>query len=174
MRFGSSVADIDALIRLLDPLAAQVAERCALVRGREQMTVRVTRTQGAEGALGALGADALGTSGAEGALRAGAKGAGRAFNAEGAGTRYLAERAANRTPPELAPLLTAVRGLQHATRIEPGRHSRVVATVYQLIDRGSSDGYRHRVEVAAATLADLTVRVSGPAPAYAFAALSAP
>jgi hypothetical protein len=78
------------------------------------------------------------------------------------------------TPREVAPLMTAVGDLQRATRIDRGRHPGVVATVYQLVDRGSSDQYRQRVEMAAATSADLTVRVSGPAPAYAFATLSAP
>ena len=162
MRFGSSVADIDALIRLLDPLAVQVTERCALVRGREQMTIR------------ALGASAEGASGAAGASSAGAWSAKGARSAAGAGARYLTERAARRTPPELVPLMTALSDVPRATRIEQGRTPSVVATIYHLIDRGTSEGYRQRVEAAASASPGLSLRVSGPAPAYAFAALSAP
>lgn len=165
MRFGSSVVNVEALTRLLDPLAPRVAECCALVRGREQMTVRVlrTRTESAEGAEGA---------GAEGAW--GAESAEGAAEQKGPGTRYLEKLAAKRAPPEVTRLLEAVRVLQRAARIEPGRDPAMVATVYHLIDRGESDEYRRRLEPAVATLVNLTVRVSGPAPAYAFAVLSVP
>ena len=174
MRFGSSVVNVEALTRLLDPLAPRVAECCALVRGREQMTVRVLRTRTGGGG------SAEGASGAEGAEGAGAEGAWGAESAEGAaeqkrpGTRYLEKLAAKRAPPEVTRLLEAVRVLQRAARIEPGRDPTMVATVYHLIDRGESDEYRRRLEPAVATLVNLTVRVSGPAPAYAFAVLSAP
>ena len=124
------------------------------------MTVRVLRTY-AEGALGAEGAEgAKGALGAEGVL--------------GAGARYLAERAAKQIPPEVGPLLDALRDLQRATRVERGQHRDVVATIYQLIDRGSHETYRERIRSVADREANLTVRVSGPSPAYAFAALLAP
>ena len=165
MRFGSSVADVDALVRLVDPLAAQVGKQCALVRGREQMTVRVIRTR-TEGADGAEGADS-----AEGAAALGAWGA---KGAVGAGARYLAGRAAKQTPPEIVPLLEALRDLQRATRVDASRHQNVVGSIYQLIDRGLADQYRQRVTSAATALPDLNVRVSGPAPPYAFASLTAP
>jgi hypothetical protein len=162
MRFGSSADSVEALARLVEPLAPRIAEACSLVRGREQMTVRVfrTRTEGASGAGGAEAAGAQGTLGAEGA--------------SGAGARYLAERAAKRIPTEVTPLLDALRDLQRATRIERGQHREVVATIYQLIDRGASAAYRERIKSIVDQLPELTARVSGPSPAYAFAALSAP
>ncbi len=167
MRFGSSVENIESLTRLLDPLATRVADTFALVRGREQMTVRVLRTlAGAarcRGCRGCLGA------GAEGA-----KGARSATGIEGAGTRYLMGRASSRTPPEVTSILGALNDLQRATRIESGRDPAVVATVYQLIDRGASALYCRRVEEAAALMPDLALRVSGPSPPYAFAVLTAP
>jgi hypothetical protein len=154
-----------------------VAECCALVRGREQMTVRVLRTriESAESALGAEGAaraGAKGATGAEGAEGARARRASGASGGHGAGARYLAERAAARTPPEIAPFVAALRDVHRATRVEPGRHDDILATVYHLIDRGSSDRFREQVELAAATMPHLILRVSGPMPAYAFATLS--
>jgi hypothetical protein len=87
----------------------------------------------------------------------------------GVGARYLAERAARTTPPEIAPLLRALKPIQRATRVEAGRHSGVVATVYHLIDRGTDGTYRDAVASAAADLPTLIVRVTGPSPCYAFA-----
>ena len=83
-------------------------------------------------------------------------------------------RASSRTPPEVTSILGALNDLQRATRIESGRDPAVVATVYQLIDRGASAMYCRRVEEAAALMPDLTLRVSGPSPPYAFAVLTAP
>jgi len=174
MRFGSSADSVEALAQLVGPLAPRIAEACSLVRGREQMTVRVlrTRTEGAVGAGGALGAEGAGAKGASGAE--GTSGGLGAESASGAGARYLAERAAKRIPTEVTPLLDAFRDLQRATRVERGQHRDVVATIYQLIDRGGCETYRERVIAAAEGLPSLTLRVSGPSPAYAFAALSAP
>jgi hypothetical protein len=75
-------------------------------------------------------------------------------------------------PPAIAPLLDALKPFQRVTRVERGRHAGVVATVYQLIDKGTADAYRRAAADAAATLPAVTVRISGPAPAYAFAAPS--
>ena len=147
-----------------------------MVRGREQMTVRVlrTRTESASGASGAEGADGAGAEGAGAESAWGAESAEGAAAQKGPGTRYLEKLAAKRAPPEVTRLLEAVRVLQRATRIETGRDPAVVATVYHLIDRGESDEYRRRLGPAVATLVNLTVRVSGPMPAYAFATLSEP
>jgi hypothetical protein len=70
----------------------------------------------------------------------------------------------------LAPLLDALAPQARATRIERGKHEGLW-TVYQLIDRGSSDRYRRTVESAFGDDRRFTVRISGPAPCYAFAGL---
>jgi hypothetical protein len=106
------------------------------------MTVRVLERTGVTGAMGATGAT---------------------------GTEYLLARAARAVPAEVAPLLSALERLQRATRVEAGATPGVIATVYQLVDRGSSDEY-HEVVRAAAAASSVSVRVSGPSPCYAFAA----
>ncbi len=69
--------------------------------------------------------------------------------------------------PEVEPLLKALEHLQRASRIEPGKTAGLIATVYHLIDRGSSEEYRRVVESAAGGW-ELSVRISGPSPCYAF------
>ena len=71
-------------------------------------------------------------------------------------------------PVEIEGLLAALEPLPRATTIERGTHEAIVATIYQLIDRGQSPPYRDRVERYLATRPDLTIRVSGPSPAFAF------
>jgi Gas vesicle synthesis protein GvpL/GvpF len=152
LRFGAAVSDVDAAARAVHALGTGVRERLDRVRGRDQMTLRILgrhverseTTEGAESAESAEGAD-------------------------GAGTRYLKSRAALAVPPAIAPLLDALKPFQRMTRVERGRHPDVVATVYQLIDRGSAEGYRQAAADASANVPALTVRISGPSPAYAFA-----
>jgi hypothetical protein len=84
------------------------------------------------------------------------------------GVAYLRGRAAKGMPREIVPLLDAVHAQVRATRIEPGRAAGVIATVYQLVARGASEDYAAAVRAAAATMPDLAVRLSGPAPCYAF------
>ena len=185
MRFGTAVDGVDAAVRAVSIVARTLPERFDLVRGREQMTVRVLRTRGAgargaESAEGDLGAGALGAEGARrdsGAVALGAEGAEplvavqqlQTTNAEAVGTSYLRSRAMKDTPTEIAPLLDVTRTIARATRVERGEHRAVVATVYQLIDRDRSPEYVGRVRGAGAAMAALTLRVSGPSPAYAFA-----
>jgi hypothetical protein len=52
--------------------------------------------------------------------------------------------------------------------VEPGKAPGVIATVYQLIDRGTSAQYEDAVKAAAGAMPELSIRVSGPAPCYAF------
>jgi hypothetical protein len=150
-RFGTVVTDLAALRARLAPDRAGVQRALALVRHREQMTLRlVARDAGrvigpAESATGATSP----------------------------GRRYLERRAAELAPPavlvrlesDLAPFIRHAR-LQHGR--EPGR----VTTAYHLIDRGEGDAYRARVERCAAAIADVAVLVTGPGPAYAFADIS--
>lgn len=151
MRFGAVMPDTDAARRALDVIHAILPDRFELVRGREQMTLRVLedRDEGREGSEGHEGGEGI----------------------EGPGTRYLLGRA-GRTPPRgVVPLLDALRPVAHATRVEPGRIVGVLATVYQLIDKGSAAAYSQAVASAAARHAALSVRITGPAPPYAFATL---
>lgn len=147
MRYGAAVSDVEAAARAVHALGAGLRDRLERVRARDQMTLRIT------GAGVAGGVEA--PEGAEGP--------------EGAGTRYLRARAALAVPPEIAPLLEALKPLQRVTRVERGRHANVLATVYQLIDKGSAEVYWRAAEDAAATRPSLTIRISGPSPAYAFA-----
>jgi hypothetical protein len=149
-RFGTVVTDLAALRARLAPDRAGVQRALALVRHREQMTLRlVARDAGrvigpAESATGATSP----------------------------GRRYLERRAAELAPPavlvrlesDLAPFIRQARRQQ-------GREARVT-TAYHLIDRGEGEAYRARAERSAAAIADVAVLVTGPGPAYAFADIS--
>jgi len=154
MRFGAAFGSDADLRRALTLRLATLRERLALVRNGEQMTLRVLGAPGAPGALGALGA--RGTPGARGAPGA------------ASGAEYLRARAARAVPPRIAPLLAALEPLARDTRVEPGRAPGIIATVYQLIDRGTSAEYERAVKAAADGMPALSIRVTGPAPCYAF------
>jgi hypothetical protein len=144
MRFGSGFASADDARAVVATHAVGLRERLERVRGREQMTMRVL---GAPGALGALGAP-----GATGALGA-------------PGAEYLRARA---RPAEIVPLLDAVAHVTRATIVERGKTRDVIATVYQLIDRGTSEAYRAALASVSVSELARSVHVSGPAPCYAF------
>jgi len=165
MRFGASFGSRADLDRAMTLRAPTLRERLEGVRGREQMTLRVLGAIGASGAAGAAGAEDLSAVAPPGA-GVHATGAWRASSAQGAA--YLRERAARRVPREVLPLLEALKPWPRATRVEAGRSPGVVATVYQLIDRGSSAEYEAAVKSAAGALPGLSIRVTGPAPCYAF------
>jgi hypothetical protein len=165
MRFGSAADAPAQAIRSVEVIAGGLADRFALVRGREQMTLRVVRA-GAD-------VEAAGESGAvpPADTIAAIDVAGRPVDEPlGSGTAYLRARAVRDVPAELLPLVDATRALRRAMRIERGRHDAMVATIYELVDRGASDAYRDLVRAAAGLRPQLTIHVSGPAPAYAFAA----
>jgi hypothetical protein len=144
-RFGTGAPTLATLADSLQPRADILKSQLALVRGCEQMTLRV-----------------LGTAVAvESTVE-------RDSDEAGAGRRYLEARAARAAPPVIEPIASAVRTRVRATHVETGRHPGVVATVYHLIPRGDASDYRKAVESVAATLPTVTVRISGPAPAYAF------
>jgi hypothetical protein len=150
MRFGTALNDDEAVRRAIEIIAADLPARFDQVRGKEQMTVRVLRTRPV-GAKGALGAEHTGPP-----------------IDVGLGTKYLQQKAQADLPPEIGPLRDALRDLARATRIETGSGD-LVATVYQLIDRGAGNEFSQRVAAAASRMPTLTLRVSGPAPPYAFA-----
>jgi hypothetical protein len=157
MRFGTSVASEVELERKIESLDPGLRDSLELVRGREQMTLRVLRA--AEAAASARDSDEIVSAGSSEAER-------------GAGASYLDARRAAAIPSEIAGLTRAVQPLQRATRVERGRVEGLVATVYHLIDRGSSEPYRGAITQASAALPSLTVRMTGPGPAYAFAAIT--
>ena len=153
MRFGAAFGSEADLRRALTLRVTTLRERLRGVRGREQMTMRVLGAQGVQGAPGAAGA-----AGAAGALGA----------AGTVGAAYLRARAARARPPAIGPLLAALEPLVRDTRVEPGKAPGIIAAVYQLIDRGSSVEYERAVKAAADRMPELSIRITGPAPCYAF------
>ena len=128
VRFGSVVDRLDFSGR--EP---ELLEALELVRGREQMTLRVY---------------------------------GEAPPPDRrSGTAYLESLRRSRALPELDPLRAALAPLVRAERTE-AQQGPLLASVYHLIDRGSSPGY-----LRALARVPLAVRVSpsGPWPAWSFA-----
>jgi hypothetical protein len=115
-RFGSCAADEAALSAALSAREGELGEALALVRGREQMTLRV-HGSAAEAPAGG-----------------------------GPGTRYLEARRRSRALPELEPLRRALSGVIRAERVEQHSEPGLVASVYHLIDRGESQTYRRAIE----------------------------
>lgn len=114
-RFGASASSETELQELVEARAPALIEALGLVRGREQMTLRV------------LGAPAPQPSSA------------------GPGTRYLEERRRASRLPELDPLRSALSGLIRSEQVEPHAQPGLAASVYHLIDRGAAEEYRRRV-----------------------------
>ncbi len=87
-RFGCCAEDEAALSQLIESRQVELAEALRLVRGREQMTLRVHGARAAPPAAG------------------------------GPGTRYLEQRRRAMTLPELDPLRAALANLVRAERVE--------------------------------------------------------
>jgi hypothetical protein len=143
MRFGMTIADAESLTRSLD---GRVIDRLAVVRGCDQMTLRV------------VGASAPSAPPAPPAPSA------------PSGTAYLLARArSHKSSRELNAIATAAGALQRGVRIEAAQQPGVHGSVYHLIERGHAEDYRRMIEEAAATLPGVHVVITGPSPAYAFA-----
>lgn len=151
VRFGSLVANEAALSEALEPSAAAVGEALDLVRGREQMTLRVY---------------------GERAARTEAAG-GEAEDALGPGAQYLARKrrsyARALALPEIEPLRPVLRGFVRAERIEPHEAPPLLASLYHLVERGAGGAYSAAVQEAALGLPGVRLTVSGPWAPYAFA-----
>jgi hypothetical protein len=132
MRFGMVAAGAGELRAQLEQMLPALRESLALVRGREQMTLRLFGERAAVTSEG------------------------------GPGTQYLAARRG--LLPDLAPLRRALGELPRAERIQSHSSGALLASVYHLVDRGASSEYARAVEECGLTLA-----ISGPWPAYAFA-----
>ena len=143
-RFGAGASDEAELVRLLAADEPALQRALELVRGREQMTLRL------QGVATASAASEART-----------------------GTRYLEERRRAQSVPELDPLRDALRDLIRAEQVErhPGGKG-LLASVYHLIDRGAAAEYTRRVEQI--PLGELSATVTGPWPAWAFAPGIAP
>lgn len=148
MRFGQSVADEAALGERLERALPRLREALELVRGCEEIDLRVFGGRPAPAEFGP------------------APGA-------GPGARYLARRLelarAQRLPQELAPVRERLAPLVRAELARTFAEGRLVATLYQLVRRADRAEYFARLEQARRGLADLRLSVRGPFPAYAFA-----
>ena len=152
-RFGSVVPDDHALFKLLEKRGAELRQALALVRGREQMTLRVydeAATPAPEPA--AEDEDLMGP---------GARYLAQKMKSRGAGSLAAFEKAR----PALAPLVQAESIQRHDA-------PPLVASVYHLIERGRSAEYLAALKsVELGDIADGSARLtaSGPWPPYAFA-----
>jgi hypothetical protein len=155
-RFASVFADqaacLEALARAGSPLAAALA----LVRGREQMTLRVSGPARPRPAARPRRPAASGQAGPR-------PGPGAAYLE---GRRAAAARA--RAVPELDDLRPALAPLVKAERVEPHATPPLLATVHHLIPRGQAARYRAAV-AGGLGRPGLRLSVSGPWAPYAFA-----
>lgn len=143
-RFGSLI-ELHELERMIARHEHTIEEALELVRGREQMTLRLFA------ASSQAPSDAT------------------AVTSPSSGTAYLAMRAAaGAVPPEVERVRAKLGSLVVAERVERGE-GRLHATVWHLITRGSSARYQTGVARLADDLAPLRPAVSGPWPPFAFA-----
>jgi Gas vesicle synthesis protein GvpL/GvpF len=136
-RFGAAAGSEAVLQQLVEARAPALLEALALVRGREQMTLRVLGDQQPSPVAG------------------------------GPGTRYLEERRRAAKVPELDPLRAALSSLIRAEQVEPHAQPGLLASVYHLIDRGNAEGYRQRVQSSPLEGVRVTVSGPWPAWSFA-------
>jgi len=164
VRFGTVVSNPTELARSIAPREKELRDALRLVRGREQMTLRVYAAHGA------------GT-GDERCDDAAERNTG---DAGGAGTRHLRRlhRAHLRrtSVPEIAAVRDAFAPFVRAERVErhdvPERSRRsatLIASVHHLIDRRAARRYRAAVKRAGTGGDPVRIVVKGPWPPYAFA-----
>ena len=142
VRFGASV-HADELARLIAARRIALQRGFDLVRGREQMTVRIFGSERAEPVSGPLRT----------------------------GSEYLRRRrlgARALVPAGGQRIRRAVKGMVEQERLDPGR-GHVLVTLHHLVARGLADEYRSRVRLAfAGPPRREQVVVSGPWPPFAF------
>jgi hypothetical protein len=143
-RFNTLAADDDEVRGILRDRAALLRRSLGRVRGRSQMTIRVTGLRHAE-------------SGTRPAPRE------RRERDAGAGAAFLRARAATRQIRELDPVRSAVARWVRDERVE---RRGTIGTLHHLVPNGSIDRYRAAVLMAPIGCAFV---VSGPFPPYAFA-----
>ncbi|MEW5855057.1 MAG: GvpL/GvpF family gas vesicle protein [Myxococcota bacterium] len=144
MRFGETFSGVTELRAALQDRVESLRAALLLVRGCEQMTLRVFG-QAAE-------PEPVPDE-----------------KTERPGTRYLRARAHALTPPQLSGLQQALAPLVHATRVDRHQAPGLLASVYHLVRRGDGPRYQAVVDGLAPALHPLRVVCSGVWPAYAFA-----
>lgn len=150
VRFGTLLDDDATLAAQLRPRARSLRTALALVKGREQMTLRLY----GPAPLVASAADREDGPGGPGARYLGA--------------RLRAHRLA-RAAPEAEPLRQALGALIVAERVERHDSPPLVASLYHLVERGASRRYLRALDAARCRLPGTTVTATGPWPPYAFA-----
>ena len=159
MRFGETVADLEALQACVARSLPRLRRALASVEGGEQMTLRVPATTApADRETGP-------------ALERATDGA------KSAGTRYLLERKRRleleRTPPpELEPLLEHLSPCVRAQRVQRSE-SPFGTRVSHLVPVAQRSEYRARLKEGLRAEPHLHVSVTGPWPPYAFSDIGA-
>ncbi|MBI1853126.1 MAG: GvpL/GvpF family gas vesicle protein [Planctomycetes bacterium] len=158
VRFGSIAADRAWLESFLEARWSILSEAFDLVRGREQMTLRVFETAASRRAPSRMIAST------ESAAEA---------CSGGPGLRHLRARAREHARSQSVPEIDGVRpALASLVRAElTERHDAwpFVASVFHLIERGNASKYSRVVASVAAANRGVRLHASGPRPPYAFA-----
>jgi hypothetical protein len=154
VRFGSLVDDESEVARHLESAEEALESALDLVKGREQMTMRIYQR-------------------AENSEREESMPAEPDRADVGPGARYLHARrraSAHETrSAAFAALLPAVETLVSAERIEAHETAPLIASIHHLVERGQGAAYTAAVDMTAASLDRVRVVVGGPWPPYAFA-----
>jgi hypothetical protein len=154
VRFGSLVDDESEIARHLESAEEALETALDLVKGREQMTVRIYQRD-------------------ENSEREGSTPAEPERPDVGPGARYLYARrrasAQETRSAALAALLPALETLVSAERIEAHETAPLIASIHHLVERGQGPAYTAAVDMTVATLDRVRVVVGGPWPPYAFA-----
>lgn len=145
-RFGAVAPDAAAVRAALAPLADSLERAFERVRGAAQFTLRVS-----------------GVSAPVASVDRGA----------GPGTRWLAQRAATHTVPELARVTEATRPFVRLLRVERSARAPHLASVYCLVARKDVQRWRSAFARSLHTLPrGVRVTMTGPWPAWSFAELA--
>jgi hypothetical protein len=155
-RFGSMVEDEIVLAELLRRREPELQRALGLVKGREQMTLRIYEGTLSDGASECAGDE-------PGHQQ-------RAVMEGGPGTRYLIGK--KRREESLMRRLEGLRlGLETFVRAESMQHHNkppLFASVYHLIDRGQSAEYLSALDLLMQYRDDYRISATGPWPPYAF------
>ena len=147
-RFGAFV-EAGELRAVVSQRRETILEALALVTGRRQMTIR------------ALGVETIA-----------AQSTAQPTGEPSTGTEYLQQRrealAMKPMPALRGAIVDAVKRFIRAEKTEPAR-GRVVLTMYHLVDATDVEGYRVALDALELGPGELTLSVSGPWPAFAFA-----
>lgn len=151
-RFGSVMRSPHELAERLSEQSATLRRALRLVRGREQMTLRL------------FDVTAVPAASAHARMR-------HAADAEGPGTRYLQASARRAAAPPAAIRRLRERLAPHAKgeRVEYHDAHPLVATIHHLIPRGRSRDYLAAIGAVQRRQKRFRILPTGPWPAYAFA-----